>query len=111
MAFMNIMAYVSPAMFLFSINVCMEVVKADILVYFLEGTLNENSGVYDAFVYTINFIYGMALIWLVYFSVNLTNKDKKFVKFVYTVSTMFGLISIIMLIILIVDLIRGFGVK
>jgi chitin synthase len=49
----------------------------------------------------------MALIWLVYFSINLTNKDEKFMSFVYTVSTILGLVSVVMLAILTVDLVRG----
>lgn len=57
----------------------------------------------------MNFIYGLALVWLVYYSVNLTNKNEKFMKFVYGVSTIFGMISIIMLVILVTDLIRGLG--
>ncbi len=57
----------------------------------------------------MNFIYGLTLIWLVYYSVSLTNKNEKFMKFVYGVSTIFGLISIIMFVILVIDLIRGLG--
>ena len=64
---------------------------------------------YDAFVYTINFIYAMLIFGLIYFSINLTNRNKHFVRFVYGVSTILGMMSIIMLVILIVDLARGLG--
>ena len=79
------------------------------LVSFLEGTLKQDSQIYNAFVYTINFIYAMLIFGLIYFSMNLTNRNERFVRFVYSVSTFLGMISIIMLIILVVDLIRGLG--
>lgn len=51
----------------------------------------------------------MLIFGLIYFSMNLTNKNQKFVKFVYGVSTILGVMSLIMLAILIVDLARGLG--
>lgn len=106
---MNLLAYIAPGCFLFSISVAMEAFRADILSSLLTGIINEKSTIYDAFVYTINFIYGMLIFSLVYFSLNLTNKNKKFVHFVYGFSTILGIMSMIMMIILIVDLIRGLG--
>ena len=44
---------------------------------------------------------------LVFYSVNLTNKDQKFVRFTYAMSTFLGIMSLIMMTILVVDLIRG----
>jgi chitin synthase len=60
-------------------------------------------------VYTINFIYAMLIFGLIYFSINLTNRNQKFVRFVYGVSTILGVMSLIMLVILTVDLVRGLG--
>jgi hypothetical protein len=51
----------------------------------------------------------MLIFGLIYFSMNLTNRNKKFVRFVYGVSTILGVMSIIMLTILVVDLARGLG--
>ena len=51
----------------------------------------------------------MLILGLIYYSMNLTNRDKKFVRFVYTISTILGIMSLIMLTILIVDLARGLG--
>jgi chitin synthase len=51
----------------------------------------------------------MLIFGLIFFSLNLTNRDKKFVRFVYGVSTILGVMSIIMFVILLVDLARGLG--
>lgn len=46
---------------------------------------------------------------LIFFSVNITNKDPKFIRFVYALSTFLGIMSMIMMAILMVDIIRGLG--
>jgi hypothetical protein len=46
---------------------------------------------------------------LIFFSLNITNKDPKFIRFVYSLSTFLGLMSMIMMTILMVDIIRGLG--
>lgn len=68
-----------------------------------------DSPIYDAFVFTINFIYALMILGLVFFSVSLTNRDKAFMRFVYSVSTFLGIMSLIIMVILITDLIRGLG--
>lgn len=46
---------------------------------------------------------------LIYYSMNLTNKNKTLVRFAYTTSTFLGIMSLIIVAILMVDLIRGLG--
>lgn len=72
---MNMLAFIAPGFFLFSISVAMEAFKADVLVNFFAETLKPDSEVYNAFVYTINFIYSMLIISLIYYSMTLTNKN------------------------------------
>lgn len=109
LSLMNLLAYIAPGFFLFSISVAMEAFKADVLVKFFADTLKEDSPIYSAFVYTINFIYALLIFGLIYFSMSLTNRNKKFVRFVYGISTILGVMSIIMMTILLVDLARGLG--
>ncbi len=109
LSLMNMLAYIAPGFFLFSISVAMEAFKADVLVRFFQDSLKEDSPIYNAFVYTINFIYAMLIFGLIYFSMSLTNRNQKFVRFVYGVSTILGVMSVIMLVILLVDLARGLG--
>lgn len=109
LSLMNLLAYIAPGFFLFSISVAMEAFKADVLVKFFADTLKEDSPIYSAFVYTINFIYALLIFGLIYFSMSLTNRNKNFVRFVYGVSTILGVMSIIMMTILLVDLARGLG--
>ena len=49
----------------------------------------------------------MLIMGLIYFSINLTNKNERFVKFVYALSTILGTMSVAMMVILVVDLARG----
>jgi uncharacterized membrane protein YkgB len=55
----------------------------------------------------MNFIYVMLIGGLVFYSLTLTNKNKKFASFVYGVSTILGILSVIVFTVLLVDLIRG----
>lgn len=43
LAFMNMLAFIAPGFFLFSISVAMEAFKADVLVNFFNGTLTPDS--------------------------------------------------------------------
>lgn len=72
---MNMLVFVTPGFFLFSVNTAMEAFKADLLVYFFEGTLTPDSEIFNSFVLTINFIYAMLILSLIYYSMSLTNKD------------------------------------
>ena len=58
-------------------------------------------------VYLIDFIYIMLYLALIFFSMHLTNKNKKFVPYLYITSTMLGILSIVIFVLLGVDLIRG----
>jgi len=49
----------------------------------------------------------MLILGLIYFSINLDNRNDKFIKFVYALSTILGTMSLVMMVILVVDLARG----
>lgn len=67
-----------------------------------------NTGnVYRAFVYTMDFIYVMLLMTLVFYSLHLTNNNKYFKPYIYGISTLFGLFMLSVFIVLAVDLVRG----
>ena len=100
---MNVLAYIAPSLFFFTIHIAMYAFRSDVL-----GRLNLLGQVfYDAFVYTIDFIYIMNFLGLVYFSMHLTSRNKKFMPYIYLASTLFGLFSIIIFIVLTFDLIKG----
>ena len=43
LALMNLLAYIAPGFYLFSISVAMEAFKADVLTKFFQDTLTETS--------------------------------------------------------------------
>lgn len=105
LSFMNVLGYVSPSLFLFTVSIAMQVFVTDVLNGALAAFIP--SAISDAFVYIINFVYIITTAGLIFYSMNLTNRDKKFIPFVYGVSTMLGLFSLAAFAILIVDIIRG----
>lgn len=60
--------------------------------------------------YIVNFSYAMLITSIIFFSMFLTNKHKKFIPYIYVTSTVLGIFSFIVLVILAVDIIRGFTV-
>lgn len=55
----------------------------------------------------MDFIYVILITSVVFFSLHLTNNNKKFKPYLYIVSTLFGIFSIIVFAVLAVDVIRG----
>lgn len=85
----------------------MQTFKDAILVNILSQFINPNSQIYDGFVSTIIFIYIVMIGGLIFYSMNLTNKNTKFMSFVYKVSTALGIFSLIIFIILLIDVVNG----
>lgn len=106
---MNSFAYLAPSLFLFTVDIAMQAFRADILSKILGGVVPDSTDnqLYNAFVYTIDFIYVLLIMSIVFFSLHLTNGNKKFKPYLYAVSTIFGIFSIIVFIVLFVDVIRG----
>jgi hypothetical protein len=79
------------------------------LVKVLNGTVNNpnDSEFYNAFVYTMDFIYVVLMLSIVFFSLHLQSTAKKFKTFLYGVSTVLGIFSIAVFIVLLVDVLRG----
>jgi len=55
----------------------------------------------------MDFIYVMLVGSVIFFSLHLTNSNKKFKPYIYAVSTLFGLFSIAVFGVLVVDVFRG----
>jgi hypothetical protein len=72
---MNMLGYIAPSLFLFTIYIAMQTFKDSILVDILSQFISPNSQIYDGFVTTINFIYTIMIGGLVFYSMNLTNKN------------------------------------
>ena len=105
---MNMLAYISPALFLFTIHVAMIAFTQDALYYLNNNVIQIFSGQFlNGFVYTIDFIYVLVFMGFIFYSMHLTNKNPKFVPFIYGSSTLLGCLSLTIFIILAVDLIRG----
>jgi len=103
------MAYFAPSMFLFTVHIAMEAFRADVLTNAFSGFVADPSSnkVLNGFVYTMDFIYVMLICSVVFFSLHLTNSNKKFKPYIYAISTLFGIFAIIVFLVLIVDVIRG----
>lgn len=87
----------------------MDAFRSDVLVRLLNGVVGDsnNSQVYNAFVYTMDFIYVMLIMTIVFLSLHLTNRHKRFMPYIYGVSTLFGLFMVCVFLVLVVDIFRG----
>lgn len=106
---MNSLSYFAPSFFLFTVHIAMQAFRADVLTKVLSGSVPDpnNSQFYNGFVYTIDFIYVLLITSIIFFSLHLTNSNKKFKPYIYAVSTLFGFFSMIVFIVLFVDVVRG----
>ena len=106
---MNSLAYFAPSLFLFTVHIAMEAFRADVLTKVLGGVVPnpEKSEFYNSFVYTVDFIYVMLVGSIIFYSLHLTNNNKKFKPYIYAVSTLLGIFSVIVFLVLLVDIIRG----
>lgn len=104
---MSMLSFLTPAFFLFTVSVALQAFRADVIVHFLSNIIPQDSEIYNAFVLTIDFIYVLLFMGMVFFSLHLTNKNPKFIPYLYACSTIFGMFSIMVFAVLIVDIIRG----
>lgn len=101
---MNMLSYIGPALFFFTIHIAMFALKYTILQPVF-GSLIPNDKFFDIFVYFMDFIYILSFLTLVFLSMHLTNKNQKFQPYIYAFSTLYGIFAIIIFVVLIVDLI------
>lgn len=111
---MNALAYVSPALFMYTVHIAMFTFQTDVIVTTLqrlnimqysEEATNRVAGL---FVYIIDLIYVLIFLALVFYSMHLTNRENRFKGFFYGVSTLYGLFSISVFGVLIYDILSGF---
>lgn len=107
LSMMSSLAYFSPAFFLFTVHLAMETFRDDILVHFLKGVVPPDGEVYNAFVYTIDFLYVMLIITIIFLSLHMKNNNPKFKSYLYAVSTIMGLFMLGVMITLTIDVFRG----
>jgi hypothetical protein len=72
--------------------------------------VNDKSGssqVYNAFVFTMDFIYVLLITTIIFLSLHLNHKHKRFIPYIYGISTLFGLFMACVFLVLIVDIFRG----
>ena len=100
LTFMNLISYVAPALFFFTIHLAMFAFRNDVLP--LLGLFSESA--LNAFVYTIDFIYILNFFGLVFFSMHLTSKNPKFMPYIYIASTLFGIFALCIFVVLAYDL-------
>ena len=104
---MNMLSFVAPALFLFTVSVAMQAFRADVLTKFFADIIPYDSEIYNAFVLLINFLYAMLWFGFILFIIHMNNKNKKFISYIYATSTIFGIFSLIVMVVLTVDIIRG----
>ena len=105
LSFMNSLSYFSPSFFLFTVHIAMEAFRQDVLQKYLSSTVS--SQVLDFFVLSIDFIYVMLVMSIVFYSLHLNNNHKRFKPYIYGVSTLFGVFMVVVFVVLFVDIIRG----
>ncbi len=106
---MNALSYLAPAFFLFTVHIAMIAIRADVLPYVFVGLVsnpNDNE-FYNSFVYTMDFIYVLMIMSILFFSLHLTNSNNRYKPYLYAVSTLLGVFSIVVFAVLAVDVIRG----
>jgi cellulose synthase/poly-beta-1,6-N-acetylglucosamine synthase-like glycosyltransferase len=108
LSLMNMMAFVAPAIFLFTIHVAMSAFRDwfffDLMKTIIGFSTNE---LYNSFVYVIDFIYILIMLAFVFKSMHFTHRTERFIPFTYIVSTIMGIFSIIVFIVLITDMLNG----
>jgi hypothetical protein len=72
---MNMLAFIAPGLYMFSINLVMDVVKADVLTMLFSDNLVEDHTFYGVFIYTMNFLNSLLMLGLIYFSINLNSEN------------------------------------
>ena len=108
LSFMNMLSYIAPSIFLFTVHIAMEVIRSDLLPKIFRGLEeNQDSVYYSAFVYTMDFFYVMLIGTITFFSINFGHNEKRFRPYIYAVSTIFGIFQFIVVIVLAADLIRS----
>lgn len=107
---MNMLAFVSPALFLFTIHISMFAFRDWFFGYVLNNLTStefRTTEFYNSFVFAIDFIYIMLMLGFVFKSIHFTHITKKFIPYIYTMSTIMGLFSFIVFLVLLVDMITG----
>lgn len=107
---MNMLAFVSPALFLFTVHIAMFAFRDWFFGYILNSitsTTFQTTEFYNSFVFVMDFIYVMLMLGLVFKSMHFTHREEKFIPFVYGMSTVMGMFSIAVFLVLLVDMIRG----
>ena len=109
LSLMNSLSYFSPTFFLFTVHIAMDAFRSDVLVHVLQGVVTDpnNNMFLNSFVYTMDFIYISLIMAIVFYSLHLTNNNKRFKAYIYGISTLFGLFMICVFLVLIVDVFRG----
>ena len=107
---MNALSYFAPAFFLFTVHIAMDAFRQDVLSKVLSGVVNDQnstSQLYNNFVFTIDFIYVLLIMTVVFYSLHLTNNHPRFRRYIYGISTLFGIFMVIVFSVLAVDIFRG----
>lgn len=107
LSFMNMLSFVAPALFMFTVSVAMQAFRADVLTQFFSDIIPYDSEIYNAFVLVINFVYAMLWFGFILYSIHMNNKNKKFISYIYATSTIYGIFSLIVMVVLTVDIVRG----
>jgi|JI6StandDraft_1071083.scaffolds.fasta_scaffold179460_1 hypothetical protein len=109
MSLMNSLSYFAPSFFLFTVHLAMEAFRDDVLVKVLQGIVENpsTSEVYNAFVYTMDFLYVLLILTIIFFSLHMRGNHERFKPYLYAISTILGLFMFGVMITLTVDIVRG----
>lgn len=108
--FLNIFIYFAPSIFFFTIHISMMAFQVDVLQKVLqpiEASSKTNDQMLKFFVFTIDLIYALVLMAILYYSLTTTSNKPIFKPIIYLTSTILGLLSLAVFIVFLVDIIRG----
>ena len=99
------LGYVAPALFLFTVSIAIQAFRTEVLIPYFSSFIPAE--ILEGFVYVINFFYVMMTGAVIFYSMHLTNKHKKFIPYIYASAISLGIFSVIVFVILSVDVVRG----
>jgi len=107
---MNFLVYFSPSLLLFTFHLTMETIRIDYLGSILSlETKGIGNVIYNTFTNIIDFIYALILGGIIFFSLHLTNNNKRYIYYIYLFSSLFGIFALVTFLIFFIDVIKSFA--
>lgn len=110
LGFVKFLSYFAPALLIFVFDFTFEIIQSEFLASLFQNESKKGIGnvIYATITNIVIFLYALLIFAIVFFSLHLDYKSKKFVYYIYLVSTLLGVFSMLTFIVLLVQTILGF---